>query len=145
MEFVRRVHDPKAGKAGMNSRTPKVRSVNRHVGAVRVEDFADETRLEAVQEFAESLAEFQVTLMGVQAEEVVEDDFRSVVGTSPAAELGGIGQQHQAGEFGVRSERFRRFVVGDDRVRPAEPSVVVVRIRIGIRSVPWPVGVWISL
>ena len=39
-----------------------------------VEDFADEAGLEAVQEFAESLAGFQVTLLGVQAEEVVEDD-----------------------------------------------------------------------
>ena len=82
MEFVRRVHDAKTGKAGMNSRTPKVASVNRHVGAVGVEDFADEAGLEAVQEFAESLAELQVTLLGVQAEEVVEDDFRSVGGTS---------------------------------------------------------------
>ena len=55
---------------GSGHRTPKVRSVNGHVGPWRVEDFADEPGLEAVQEFAE----FQVTLLGVQAEEVVEDD-----------------------------------------------------------------------
>ena len=88
----------------MNSRSPKVESsVNSHVGALGVEDFADEAGLEAVQEFGEALAEFEVTLGGVEAEEVVEDDFGSVGGASPAAELGGIGQQHQAGHLGVGS------------------------------------------
>ena len=39
-------------------------SVSRHVGAVGAEDFTDEAGLEAVQEFAEFRAEFQVTLLG---------------------------------------------------------------------------------
>ena len=96
-----------------------------------VEDFADPAVLETGEECGKTLAEFQIAFLGVQAEEVVEDDFGFVGGTSLAAELGGIGQQHQAGEFGVRSQRLRRFAVGDDRVRAAEPSVVVVWVRSG--------------
>ena len=58
--------------------TRELRALQRHVGPLRGEDFADEAFLKAVEERGQSLAEFEVASVGLEAEDIVEDDFRTV-------------------------------------------------------------------
>ena len=55
--------------------TSEPRALQRHVGPLWAEDFVDEAFLEAVEQFRQSLAEFEFSFFGVEAEDIVEDDF----------------------------------------------------------------------